>query len=129
MIEPAAAVGAGPGSVAITPPTVNLLVRGNEAAYGVDPAMRRHHAVERFYFDRRVADHVEKLFVGPNIGLQRCNVEITNQNSFLRLERGEPLSNLGQEIEFVGELVVLGRVRYVATRRDVEIVQFGTAWQ
>ena len=54
----------------------------------------------------------------------RCNVEVTNENMRLwRFGRGCKVTRHAfQEVQLVGELVVLDRVRLIAACRQVDIV-------
>src|SRR5690348_5105760 len=80
MIEAAAAVGGGPIARAIAPPGVKLLLWRDEMPDRVDEARRFLHAAEFLDLDRRVADDFQELFVRPDIGLKRRDVEIADED-------------------------------------------------
>ena len=52
--------------------------------------------------DGGVAYHLEQLFVRPDVGLERRDVEVADQNPLGPGEAGEPVRHLGQEVELVG---------------------------
>ena len=84
MIEPSSLVGGGPIGRSVAPPGVELLLDGNTPPHRIDPGSRLLDPPELFDFDRRMADDRQECLVIPNVGLQRRNIQIADQNSASR---------------------------------------------
>ena len=126
VVEAPSLVGLRPIRRAIAPPSVELLIVGHEFAQRVDPGSRGLGPLQFVDLDRRVADNAEKRLVAPDVVLERRDVEIADQDRPLRrrlLVRG-PIDHFVDEGELVGELDVDLRVRLVAARGDIEIMEF-----
>ncbi|MEZ5668672.1 MAG: gamma-glutamyl-gamma-aminobutyrate hydrolase family protein [Alphaproteobacteria bacterium] len=124
VVEPAAAVAGAPVLGAIAPLAVDLFVRRDEVAHGIDPAAGLAPFLEQVDLHRRVADHVQQLLVRPDVAFQRGHVEVADQHAprVVVAVRLPPLRLGLHEVEFVGELVVLGRVGNVAAGRHINRV-------
>src|SRR5437016_3045363 len=78
-----------------------------------------------------MADYRHQLLVRPDIGLQRGNVEVAHRdhrNAALPL-CPEPSRDLVKKLQLMGELWVRVRVRNIAARRHIDIMELDTAWQ
>ena len=80
--------------------------------------------VERFGFDRRVADDLQELLMAPDVVFMRGDVEIAG-DQMAALEDGlvEPGGEFAEEPQLVLELGVDLGVGLVAAGRNIEIVQ------
>lgn len=95
-------------------------------ACGVDPVERIQHFIKPRGFRRRVRDDGEELLVRPDVVFVGRDIEIADGDELVGflVALFEPAGHFIDEIELVLEFVVGERVRDVAARRDVEIVQF-----
>src|SRR4051812_11276075 len=82
MVEPASPIRREPVLGAVAPPGEEPLGRGYEMAAEIDPVVRRLQPIQCRDLDRRVAHHVEQLLVAPDIGFERRDVEIADQQSW-----------------------------------------------
>jgi hypothetical protein len=121
VIEPAPLVGGVPVLRAVGPPAIEQPV-GNIGAGDIDPTARLLRVAQMLHLDRRVADHLQKLLVRPDVILARGDVQVADKDAFLGSRVPEPVPHLGQEIELVAEFRVLVAVRLVSAGGDVEIV-------
>ncbi len=131
MVQPAAAVRGFPVGGAIAPPAVDFLIRRNEVAGHIGPVEGGLRFAQQPGLDRGVADNVEKLLVAPHVIFQRRDIEIAHQDhriALLRRAAGEELFHGLQEVQLVGELLVLLRIGNVAAGRDIEIVAASRHW-
>src|SRR3546814_8405113 len=72
-----------------------------------------------------MADDLEELGVRPDIGLQRRDVEVADQDlrPVMRPLRGEPDGHVVDEFQLVGEFVVCDRVRNVRSEEHTSELQ------
>ena len=123
MVEAPAAVGLIPVTRPVAPPGVELLVFRHVMAHQVGPSAALAHGIEAFGFHWRVADDLQKLLVRPHVVFQRRDIEVADQDrrrSGAML--GPKLLHLLDELQLVGEFRIDRRVRLVAARRHVEVL-------
>lgn len=84
--------------------------------------MRFLQTVQGFDLDRRVAHHLQQLPVAPNIGFERRDIEIANQER-RPIELSRPLCHALEKIEFLTELGVLVAIGNIAACGDVDIFE------
>ena len=118
MIEPASAIGGEPILGAVAPPCPKSFRCRHEMTSEIDPAVRRLQPRQRGNLDGRVADHAEQLLVVPDIGLERSNIEIADDQRRLAqilrparhpLEKGELLREFGVERR-IGDVAAGGHI-------------------
>ncbi len=80
MIEPAAFIGFFPIGRAIAPPRIELLRLGVRQTGGIAPMAGGQNILQRLRFHRGVANHIEELFVAPDIVFERGDIEIAHQH-------------------------------------------------
>ena len=126
MIEPPPAIGGAPIAIAIAPPRVKLLLCRHMPAHDVHPVMRGLHRREPFDLFRRVAHHLQELFMRPDIGRQRRNVEIADHDHAIRglvRHAAEPCFHGIEKIELVAKFWVQHGIGSIAARWHVDIMQ------
>lgn len=132
MIKAAAFVCRTPVLRPIGPPCVELFVHRHEFPHHINPLAARQKRFHTISLGWCVADDFQKLLVGPDIFLMRCNVQVANDNRrtiLFCILPSTPFDHLVEEIELVGELVIGFNVRHIATRRDIEVVDGHAAFE
>ena len=87
------------------------------------PALSRGH--EFLALDRRVRDHLDHLFVAPDVVLERRHIEVADEDRALRFFRPQSgmRAHFIEKREFVLEFRIDFRVRLVAAGGNVKIMQ------
>ncbi len=131
MIEPAAAVGTRPVAGAVGPPGVEALLGRDAAAHRIHEVVAAHETAERFDLDRRMGDDLEQGTVVPDVGLERCDVEIAEEHEprAIAAPGGEILFERGEHLELVPELRIGVGIGEVAAGGNVEVVELDAARQ
>ena len=98
---------------------------------GVNKPASLSQCGEAVDLDRGMADHAQQLLVRPHIALERRDIEIADRDHRPRstaLGR-EPRRQFVEKLQFVGKFRVGVRIGNVASRRHIDVVQFGAAGQ
>src|SRR5215470_6533623 len=114
-----------PTAGSIAPPSVQALRWWDEAANRVDKITGSLQSTEPLDLDRSVADDGQKLFVRPDVGFERGDVEVAHcdhRTAVLPLCR-KPRRELGEKLQFMSEFGVGIRVREISSRRHVDIMK------
>jgi hypothetical protein len=126
MVEATAAIRCAPIAVAIAPPGEELLLGGHVPAHHIDPIMRGLHTLEALDLCRRMAHHLQKLLVRPDVGRQRRDVEIADHDHAILAfspHATKPSVHRLEKLELVAELLVQLRVGQVPASRHIDIMQ------
>src|SRR5262249_12848599 len=83
MVEAAAAVGCCPIARPVAPPSIELLIGRNMVAHDIDPAACGLRPREARSLGGSMTYDFEKLFVRPDIVLERRHIEIANHQRML----------------------------------------------
>src|SRR5215471_539848 len=103
VIETSAAIRRRPVAGSIAPPSIQALRWWNEVANGVDKITGALQSIEPLDLDRSVADDGQKLFVRPDVGFERGDVEVAHRDhrtAVLPLCR-KPRCELGEKLQFM----------------------------
>lgn len=92
----------------------------------VDPVVGVAQSIHMLHLDRRMTYYLDQLFVGPDIGLERSDIEVANHNHavvLLVVMTKKPTCQLSQIGQLLSKFGVCRDVRNIAAGRDIKIMK------
>src|SRR5690606_9534678 len=120
MVEAATLVRCAPVAGAVTPPCIKALRIRDEPAADIDPFMCTLQPGHRFDFKRCVAHDIDELLMAPDIGFQRGDIKIAQQDG-RRVELVRPLGHPLVKVELLAKFRVEFTVRNFPACRNIDI--------
>src|SRR5690554_1510145 len=128
MVEATTLVRCAPVAGAVAPPGVEAFGIGDEPAADIDPFMCTLQPGHRFDFKRCVAHDIDELLMAPDIGFQRGDIKIAQQDG-RRVELVRPLGHPLVKVELLAKFRVEFTVRNFPACRNIDILDPHTVFQ